>query len=119
MSTIGDLQTALAPQLTITFRAKLDHFAGGHGYKVPALTQRHVSVDRRDVLTTTIVDAIGTVSADMTRARLRKYAGLNLPGVVWADGADSLGNESDPRWVITPRGNGYMADVTIVVPLQR
>lgn len=107
-------------ELTITFRAKLDDFAGGKGYKIPKLTQSHVSVSDRSMLAQTIVGSIGTVSDEMTRARLRRYAGLDFGGVVWQDGADALGfAENDPRWIIAPRGNGFMADVSITVPLTR
>ena len=110
----------MSTKLTITFRAKLDDFAGGKGYKIPKLTQAHVSISDGSMLATTVVGSIGTVSDEMTRARLRKYAGLDLGGVVWQDGADVLGfAENDPRWIITPRGNGFMADLAITVPLAR
>lgn len=95
--------------VTITFRAKLDDFAGGKGYKVPALTHSHVSVAKRDTLGVTFLGALG--NQDITRARLAKFAGITLPGVVFAN---------DPgAWTVTPIGKGFMADVSITARFER
>lgn len=104
--------------ITISFRAKREEFAGGIGYKVPALTGNHVDVADRDTLGVTILGSLD--KQDITKARLRKFAGLDLPGVVWANGADILGiGVNHEAWQITPVGNGFMADITITLPLGR
>lgn len=91
----------MATNLRITFRAKLDSFAGGKGYKVPRLTSSHV-VTGDDMLAVMFSQSLA--DDDLTRTRLRKYAGLDLPGVVWAD--------SPGPWTIAPDGSGFMATVT-------
>lgn len=96
--------------VTIKFRAKLDHFAGGMGYKVPKLTHSHVSVSERDTLGVLFMGALD--NADVTRSRLKTYADLRLPGVVFPD-------DNPDGWTITPRGNGFMADVSITRTLER
>lgn len=108
--------------LTIRFRAKLDGFAGGRGYKVPALKNHHVSLDGGGMVGVTIVNGIERGVPDtMTRARIEKYGKIErFPGVVWADGADEFGiQHNDERWVVTPVGKGFMADVSITLPLTR
>lgn len=98
--------------ITITFRAKRDDFAGGEGYKVPRLTSRHVTFAERDTLSVLMADTLGRPgSDDITKARLKRFAGLHLPGVVWV--------EEPGDWTVTPIGSGYMADVTITRPLSR
>src|SRR5690349_19064183 len=103
--------------VTIKFRAKRSEFSGGDGYNVPSLTHPHVTVSERDMLGVTLMQAIG--NADITKARLSKYAGLDLPGVVWVNGVDSYGFSDTSEWTITPVGNGFMADVSITRPLAR
>ena len=99
--------------VTIRFRAKLDDFAGGRGYKVPRLTSSHVTFSERDTLATLVTGSLER-AADNTllKARLSKFAGgFDLPGVVWEGNHDG--------WTVTPRGNGFMADVEAVVQLTR
>jgi len=104
--------------ITISFRAKLDDFAGGKGYKVPKLTTSHISIKDRDMLGTTIMGSIN--NADITKARIEKYAGMRVPGVVWENGGDAMGVSTNHEgWKISPRGNGFMADVSITLPLSR
>jgi hypothetical protein len=103
--------------VTIKFRAKRAEFSGGEGYKVPTLTASHVTVSERDTLGTLSMQSLN--NPDMTKARLAKFAGLDLPGVVWADGVDSYGFSDTSEWTITPIGNGFMAEVSITRPLSR
>ena len=98
--------------LTITFRAKLDEFSGGQGYKVPALKSSHVTYSRD----------IGPIEADLRNGRMnavawwlaRKLDGYRLPTVVWAEGSGMLDEsiEESARWTIKPIGNGFMAEVS-------
>ena len=95
--------------ITIEFKAKRDEFAGGEGYKVPRLTHSHVRFSERDTLATIMLQ--GLSNTDVTKARLKSFAGLDLPGVVWA---------ADPgEWTVTPLGKGFMANVSITRPLTR
>lgn len=104
--------------VTIKFRAKRDHFTGGYGYKVPKLTGTHVSVGHRDMLGTLFLDSLK--DQDITRARLRKFSNFDLPGVVWENGSDEYGlGVNHSAWIITPVGNGFMADISITLPLSR
>ena len=103
--------------VTIRFRAKRSEFSGGEGYKVPTLTSSHVTVAERDMLGTMFLQSLN--NPDMTKARLRKFAGLELPSVVWVDGVDTYGFSDTSEWTITPIGNGHMADVSITRPLAR
>lgn len=98
--------------LTITFRAKLDEFSGGQGYKLPALKSSHVTYSRD----------IGIIEADLRNGRMhavawwlaRKFEGYKLPGVVWAEGsgiyAESVAESA--QWTVKPIGNGFMAEVS-------
>ena len=96
--------------VTISFRAKRDRFAGGVGYKVPSLVLgKHVSVKDRDMAGQTLMSCRDD---RVTDARLANLLGGRLPGVVWEDVT-----KNDAPWVITPRGTGFMADVTVTVPL--
>jgi len=95
--------------ITIKFRAKLDDFAGGKGYKVPTLTASHVSIAERDTLAVLFMGSLN--KPEFTKPRLKSYAGLDLPGVVWAD--------SPGEWTVTPVGKGFMADVSITRPFER
>lgn len=106
--------------VTIKFRAKRDHFAGGMGYKVPSLKDRHVSVAKRDTLGILFMQGIAHGQDHITKARFERYAGLKLPGVVWENGQDDFGLQTNHEgWTITPVGKGFMADVTITLPLER
>ena len=98
--------------LTITFRAKLDEFSGGHGYKVPALKSSHVTYSRD----------IGPIEADLRNGRMnavawwlaRKFDGYRLPSVIWAEGGGILeeSQAESAAWSIKPLGNGFMAEVS-------
>ena len=100
--------------ITITFKAKLDDFAGGKGYKVPTLTSSHVTITKGDSVSTIVVGSIDRVVPERTRARLRKFYGIDLPGVVWESGASVGGiSVNDPRWNIRPLGSGFMAELSI------
>lgn len=107
--------------VTIKFRAKRDEFAGGYGYKVPALTSRHLTFSREvDNATKLYIlpDRRALVDPGI-EVKLRRVAGLDhVPGVVWEP--DSMGAEYEPdnaRWTVSPVGNGFMADVSIVLEL--
>ena len=99
--------------VTIRFRAKRDEFHGGEGYKVPTLTASHVSFADRDTLATLITGSLGRArDNDMLKARLERFAGgFRLPGVVF---------DADPgAWTVTPVGKGFMADVSVTLPVGR
>ena len=98
-------------ELTITFRAKRDDgFAGRTGYKVPRLTTNHVSVKDRDMLG--ILFMGGLHNADITAARIKTMTPLDrLPSVVFED--------SPGEWTVTPDRSGFMATVSVTVPLVR
>jgi hypothetical protein len=99
--------------VTITFRAKRDEFSGGIGYKVPALTPNHYTFAERDTVATLLAS-----SRDLGPALAR--FGVKVPGVVWEP--DAFGAQFEPdnsAWKVTPRGNGFMADVTATFPLVR
>lgn len=105
--------------VTIKFRAKLDTFSGGKGYKVPTLADRHIEFATRDSLTDEFNRTMS--DPDKTAARLKAWTGgESLPGVVWAD-SDSLGAQTrdTSAWEVKPVGNGFMADVSITLPFGR
>ena len=108
--------------ITVTFRAKRDEFGGGIGYRVPKLTPNHYSFAERDTVATLLA-----TSRDIALS-LKRY-GVPLVGVVWeptdTEGA-AVREASFPGlypesqgWTVTPRGNGFMADITGTFPLQR
>ena len=105
------------PTITIRFRAKRDTFSGGEGYKVPRLTSSHMTFSARDMVS----DMIRTSPTDdMLEARLAKWAGIKLPGVVWADSTElSEWHRDTSAWTVTPIGKGFMADVSITAVLRR
>lgn len=109
--------------VTIRFRAKLDEFAGGKGYKVPKLTSAHVDASG-GMLAHELLRTLNDPC--MTTVRLEQWAfnGESMPGVIWAPNDDTNEEPSAFRrdtsaWKIVPRGNGFMADISITLPLER
>jgi len=110
----------MSNSVTIKFRAKRTEFAGGMGYKVPKLTTRHVSVAERDTLGALFMQGVEYGQDHITKARFARFAGLEVPGVVWQNGADDFGLQTNHEgWEIKPIGKGFMADVSITLPLTR
>lgn len=97
--------------LTISFRAKLAEFSGGKGYKVPKLNLNHLSTAERDSYAQAILNA-RPQDQDITDHRIGNLLGGRLPGVVWQDT-----ERNDAPWTITPNNSGFMAVVTVTVPL--
>lgn len=98
--------------LTIKFRAKLDTFAGGQGYKVPDMGAHHV---------TDMHGVNSIIETDIRQGRMRSLTwwlkrkmNYTLPGVIWENenGVFDTSIEESSQWTITPIGNGFMADIT-------
>lgn len=97
---VSDMST-----VTIEFKAKRDDYMNGFsmepGYRVPKLSQSHVSFDKRDSRVQLFLQGLNNES--VTQARLKKA------------GVPAYAFESDPRWTIEPIGNGFMAKVSIEI----
>jgi hypothetical protein len=102
-------------RMTIKFCAKRDEFAGGVGYKVPQLTASHVVYSDRDTLATLLS---GTREYSTLLAQWRRY-GVEIPGVIWEDNAPDQWRSDTSAWTITPRGTGFMADISATFELRR
>jgi len=89
--------------IRLTFRAKLDEFAGGKGYKVPKIRHSHVVATVRDARETLFVGGLN--NEDVTRSRLRNMLGDYWPGVVFIDAPGAFTIEPDP--------SGFMATVSV------
>ena len=94
--------------LVISFKAKLDEFVGGMGYKVPTLTNSHVTDTERDMYGRLFTDSLR--NREITHNRLRNMLGDYWPGVVWADES-----KRDARWTVAPQKNGFMAQISITL----
>ena len=71
-----------------------------------------MSVAKRDTLGTILTqDAANPANNDRLKARLRSFSnGFDLPNYV---------RPGDEAWTIKPIGKGFMADITITLPLSR
>ena len=101
--------------VTIRFRAKRDTFAGGVGYKVPQLTTSHVTYSDRDTLAMLLSS---TRDYSTLLAQWSRY-GVQIPGVVWEENTPDQWRSDTSNWTITPRGNGFMADISATFELKR
>lgn len=101
--------------ITIKFRAKREEFAGGIGYKVPNLTSSHVTYSDRGTLATLLS---GTRDYSILLAQWRRY-GVDIPGVIWEDNTPDQWRSDTSQWTITPRGNGFMADISATFDLKK
>lgn len=101
--------------ITIKFRAKREEFAGGIGYKVPTLTSSHVTYSDRDTLATLLS---GVRDYSILLAQWRRY-GVDIPGVIWEDNTPDQWRSDTSQWTITPRGNGFMADISATFDLKK
>jgi hypothetical protein len=108
------------PTITISFRAKLDDYAGGRGYRMPKLTDKHVTMsDPHDMLSREFLSTLN--DERLTESRLKSWAGLaGYRRVIFGEGTGVQTQAVPPvPWTITPRGNGFMADLTITLPISR
>jgi len=101
--------------VTITFRAKRDDsYQLGAAYKVPKLNSNHVSFSNRDTVATLIKS---TRDPEMFVRQIERFYGITIPNLVWEDSTDHELKRDSSGWTIRPRGNGFMADVSISATL--